>query len=152
MTRGVDHQPVGERVGDLAEARLDVPAAREEAVDLVGDAGDAEDDPGRPRVRVARLHHEATKSGISASRPSVSAFGSCASGAGTARVAIPGKCTAAPRTLLVRGMEAAGPVRRAHQVRVLGGGAGEAPGAVVRGGSRGAAAAGSICVPSPHSL
>ena len=41
--RRVDHQPVGERVGDLAERRLDVPAAREEAVDLVGDAGGAEE-------------------------------------------------------------------------------------------------------------
>ena len=35
--RGVDHEPVGERVGDLPELGLDVPAAGEEAVDLVGD-------------------------------------------------------------------------------------------------------------------
>ena len=35
--RGVDHQPVGERVGVLAELRLDVPAPREPAVDLIGD-------------------------------------------------------------------------------------------------------------------
>ena len=46
----VDHQPVGERIGDLAELGLDVPAAREPAVDLVGDAGDAEDDGRRPAV------------------------------------------------------------------------------------------------------
>ena len=76
--RGIDHQPVGERVGELAEPRLDVPAAREEAVHLVGDAGDAEDDPGRPAAAVARRTTSATKTGISARRPSVSAFGSCA--------------------------------------------------------------------------
>ena len=46
----VDHQPVGERVGELAEGRLDVPAPREEAVHLVGDPGDPEDDRGGPRV------------------------------------------------------------------------------------------------------
>ena len=49
----VDHQPVGERVGELPETRLDVPAAREEAVHLVGDRGDAEDDPRRPARVVA---------------------------------------------------------------------------------------------------
>ena len=42
---GVDHQPVGERVGDLAELRLDMPAAREPAVHLVGDAGDRRRSP-----------------------------------------------------------------------------------------------------------
>ena len=47
---GVDHQAVGERIGDLAELGLDVPAAREPPVDLVGDAGDAEDDRRRPAV------------------------------------------------------------------------------------------------------
>ena len=46
----VDHQPVGERVGDLAELRLDLPAAREPAVHLVGDAGVGEDDRRRPAV------------------------------------------------------------------------------------------------------
>ena len=44
----VDHQPVGERIGELAELRLDVPAASEKAVDLVGHAGDEEDPAGRP--------------------------------------------------------------------------------------------------------
>src|SRR5205085_3604289 len=39
----------------------------------------------------------ATKTGMSASRTSVSAFGSCASGAGTARVAIRSKNTASHR-------------------------------------------------------
>ena len=83
--RGVDHQPVGERVGDLAELRLDVPAAREPAVDLVGDAGDAEDDRRRPScARRPRRASSTTKTGISASRRIVSAFGSCASGAGRA--------------------------------------------------------------------
>ena len=38
--RAVDHQPVGERVGDLPERRLDLPAPREVAVDLVGHPGD----------------------------------------------------------------------------------------------------------------
>ena len=33
----IDHQAVGERVGQLARRRLDMPAAREEAVDLVGE-------------------------------------------------------------------------------------------------------------------
>ena len=36
----VDHQPVGERVGVLPELRLDVVAAREPTVDLIGDSGD----------------------------------------------------------------------------------------------------------------
>ena len=45
----VDHQPIGERVRDLPEPRLDAPAPREEAVDLVGDACDEEDDPCHPR-------------------------------------------------------------------------------------------------------
>src|SRR5581483_2504600 len=47
--RRVDHQAVSERVRDLAERRLDAPPAREEAVDLVRDAGDPEDDRRRPR-------------------------------------------------------------------------------------------------------
>ena len=54
----VDHQPVGERVGHLAELRLDPPATRQEAVDLVGDAGDAEDDPRRPAVTAVCRQHE----------------------------------------------------------------------------------------------
>ena len=45
---GVDHQPVGERVGELPEVRLDVPATGEKAVHLVGDPGDAEDEAGGP--------------------------------------------------------------------------------------------------------
>src|SRR5207302_1864307 len=69
----------------------------------------------------------ATNNGISARRPRVSAFGSCASGAGTARVAIPDDCTA----LLWSRMEAAGPVRGTHEIGRLRGGAREAPGAVV---------------------
>ena len=61
--RRVDHQAVRERVGDLPEARLHVPQAGEEPVDLIGDAGDAEEDPGRPAMRVARLHHEHDEDG-----------------------------------------------------------------------------------------
>ena len=60
---GVDHQPVGERVGELPEVRLDVPAAREEAVHLVGDRGDAEDDARRPARVVPGLHHEHDEDG-----------------------------------------------------------------------------------------
>src|SRR5438874_6305080 len=68
-----------------------------------------------------------TKTGMSASRPSVRAFGSCASGAGIARVAIRHKSTGA----LLQRPEAGGPVRRAGQVGHLRGRAAEAPGAVV---------------------
>ena len=82
--RGVDHQPVGEWVGHLAELRLDLPAAREPAVHLVGDAGDREDDRRRPAVPPSAGMSSAMKSGISASRRIVSAFGICASGAETA--------------------------------------------------------------------
>ena len=46
----VDHEAVGERVGDPAEGGLDVPAAGEPAVDLVGDPSDCEDGRGRPAV------------------------------------------------------------------------------------------------------
>ena len=56
--RRVDHQPVGERVGVLSELRLDVPAPREPAVDLVGDRGDAEDDPRRPAVPAFGLREQ----------------------------------------------------------------------------------------------
>ena len=83
--RRVDHQPVGERVGDPAERRLHAPAASEPAVELVGHARDARTgwrraSCSRPRPRPART----TKTGISASRKTVSAFGTYASGAGTA--------------------------------------------------------------------
>ena len=69
-------RPAGRRC--VPKSDSDVPAPREEAVDLVGDAGDAEDDrrPAscgrRPAVSIS-----ATKTGISASRAIVSAFGSC---------------------------------------------------------------------------
>src|SRR5258705_7240817 len=69
----------------------------------------------------------ATKTGISASRAIVNAFGSCVSGAGTARVAIPSKSTVA----LPDGVKAGGPVRRPQEVGVLGRCPHEAPGAVV---------------------
>ena len=55
---GVDHQPVGERIGELAELGLDLPPARQPAVDLVGDPGDPEDDPGRPARVPARIDGE----------------------------------------------------------------------------------------------
>ena len=44
----VDHQPVGERVGDLAERRLDTPPSREPAVELIRDRGGPEHDPREP--------------------------------------------------------------------------------------------------------
>ena len=88
MTAVVDHQPVGERVGDLAERRLDVPAAREVAVDLVGDAGDRRrrSRPATSVAAVATSRISTTKTG-SAPATIVSAFGSCASGAETVRAA-----------------------------------------------------------------
>ena len=46
--RRPDHQPVGQRIGELAEARLHVPAAREEPVHLVGDPRDQEERPRPP--------------------------------------------------------------------------------------------------------
>src|SRR5579872_3083063 len=69
-----------------------------------------------------------TKTGMTASRASVSAFGSCASGAGIAGVAIPDKCTGG----LLQPMEARRPVGGAPEVRHLRRGALEAPRAVVR--------------------
>ncbi len=60
---GVDHEPVGERVGDLPEMRLDVPAPGEVAVHLVGDAGDPEHDPRRPARIVPGLDHEDDEDG-----------------------------------------------------------------------------------------
>src|ERR1700758_4132964 len=69
----------------------------------------------------------ATKTGMPARRPRGSAFGSCASGAGIAGVAIPDKCTA----LSVEGMEPGCPVRRADEIGGLRCDAGEAPRAVV---------------------
>src|ERR1700757_142647 len=69
----------------------------------------------------------ATKTGMTASRASVSAFGSCASGAEIAEVAIPEECTGR----LLQRMEARCPVGGAEQVGRLGGGALEPPRAVV---------------------
>ena len=54
----VDQQPVGERVGDLPEGRLDAPAPREEAVDLVRHRGGAEDDRRRPAPASVRGEEE----------------------------------------------------------------------------------------------
>ena len=58
IDRGADHEPVGERVGDLPEARLDVPAAREVAVELVGERRGGEEDPRPPRRAVAGVEVE----------------------------------------------------------------------------------------------
>src|SRR4051794_7148163 len=74
----------------------------------------------------------ATKTGITSRRPSVSAFGRCASGAGTARVDIPDKSTTTKSRLRER-VKARCPVGGTHEVRRLGGSPGEAPGPVVRG-------------------
>ena len=71
---------------NLPNSRLDVPAAREPAVDLVGDAGDGEDDRRRPARGRRRLwRRRRRRPGPARAAAIVSAFGSCASGAGTAR-------------------------------------------------------------------
>ena len=54
----VDQQPVGERVGDLPELGLDVPAAGQEAVELVGDRGGREEDRRGPAVAVGRVQDQ----------------------------------------------------------------------------------------------
>jgi formimidoylglutamate deiminase len=56
--RRVDHQPVGERIEDAAEVGLDVPPPGQIPVDLVGYAGDPEDDSSRPAVAAVRAEHE----------------------------------------------------------------------------------------------
>ena len=56
--RRIDHQAVGQRVGELAEARLDVPAPRQPAVDLVGDPGHAEQDRAGDRPALLGAEHE----------------------------------------------------------------------------------------------
>ncbi len=61
--RSPDHEPVGERVGHLSEARLDVPAAREPAVQLVGEGGAREEDPCPPRRAVAGVQVEPREDG-----------------------------------------------------------------------------------------
>src|SRR4051812_24304015 len=61
--RSVDHQPVRQRIEDPAELGLDVPAPGEEAVDLVGDARDPEDDPGGPAVAVLDAEHQRDEHG-----------------------------------------------------------------------------------------
>src|SRR5262249_28561660 len=51
-------QPIGERVEDPAEVRLDAPAPSKEAVDLVGDPRHAEDDSRRPARLSPGLDHQ----------------------------------------------------------------------------------------------
>ena len=46
----VDHQPVGERIGDLPERGLDAPPAGEPSVDLIADPGNAEEEGRRPAM------------------------------------------------------------------------------------------------------
>ena len=102
--RGVDHQPVGERVGVLPELGLDVPAAGEPAVDLVGGTGNREDDRRRPAVPSVRLRERTMKTGIRTKRAIVSAFGICAArGVGAVLVAtvsriVPGRGPSGTRT------------------------------------------------------
>src|SRR4029079_18544783 len=61
----VDHQPVGERIRDLPEPRLDGPAAGEPAVELVGDPGEPEHDPRGPArpVLLANEQHDEERDG-----------------------------------------------------------------------------------------
>src|SRR5438477_2047665 len=70
----------------------------------------------------------ATKTGMTARRASVSAFGSCASGAGIAEVAIPEECTGR----LLQGMKPRRPERGAEQIGHLRSGTLEPPRPVVR--------------------
>ncbi len=53
--RRSDHQSVGQRVCDRPEPGLDVPAARQIAVELIRQRGRAKEDPCPPRCRVARF-------------------------------------------------------------------------------------------------
>ena len=62
----------------FAEARLDVPASREVAVDLIGERGAGEEHARAPgRRRLPRRGRATTNTGIAANRTSVSAFGMC---------------------------------------------------------------------------
>jgi formimidoylglutamate deiminase len=61
--RGVDHQTVGQGIEDSAEVRFHLPAPRKEPVDLVGDAGDTEDDARRPAVTAIRGQHQRNEDG-----------------------------------------------------------------------------------------
>jgi len=61
--RRVDHQTVGERVGELPEARFDVPEACEEAVQLVRHPGEEEDESRRPARGVTGPDHERDEDG-----------------------------------------------------------------------------------------
>ena len=149
--RGVDHQPVGERVGDLPEARLDMPAAREEAVDLVCDAGDAEDDPRRPAGRVPGPNQHGHEDGdereaAEGQRVRVRAR------AGPAQRGSPSphKSTAGCPALVKR-VKTRRPVRRAPQIRRWRQ-ARSSPQAPSYDRYPRRAAAGSIWVLSPHSL
>ena len=56
--RGVDHQAVGERVGELAELRLDVPAPGEEPSTWSVSAGGGEEDRGGRAPPAVRAEHE----------------------------------------------------------------------------------------------
>ena len=56
--RRPDHQAIRERIRDLPEARLDPPAAREVAVELVGEGSGGEEDPCPPRRPVAGVEIE----------------------------------------------------------------------------------------------
>src|SRR5207342_1905922 len=55
---GSDHESVGDRVGDLPEARLHAPAACEVAIELIREGRGCEEDPGPPRWPVARAEIE----------------------------------------------------------------------------------------------
>ena len=56
--RGHDHQSVCERVGDLSERRLDLPATSQVAVELIRERGGGEEDPCTPRRPVTRAHEQ----------------------------------------------------------------------------------------------
>ena len=83
--RDVDHQAISQRVGVLPELRFDPQPPRQPAVHLIGDRGGSKTMAAGQLCPSSPLASSTTKTGTSTNRAIVSAFGSCAIGAGTAR-------------------------------------------------------------------
>ena len=73
--RGADQQLVGDRIEHAAEVGLLAAAARQVAVEPVGDGGRAEQDAGGQIGSRVAITTRSTSSGIAAMRESVSRFG-----------------------------------------------------------------------------
>ncbi|HEY6031474.1 MAG TPA: hypothetical protein VIU44_12970, partial [Gaiellaceae bacterium] len=67
--RAAGYTAVGEWIREGPERRLDVPAPRQPAVDLVGDAGDAEDDRRRPARAAVRGEDQRDEDGDQGQAP-----------------------------------------------------------------------------------